>query len=176
MIMEENNKNNGQGMGIAALVLGIISFVVAFIPCVGILAIFTAIGAIVLGAIGLSQASRADSHHRGLNIGGLIVGVIALFVSIIQIAVIVGISENADGWGNRIEEIVGDLEKDIRDEIDRGDFKITIEEGDKKVEINASSNRDELIDKLETLEEGTKVEVKVKVDSQRVKVDTTGKK
>lgn len=165
--MEENNKNSGQGMGIAALVLGIISFVVAFIPCVGILALFTAVAAIVLGAIGLSQATRASSHHRGLNIGGLIVGVIALFVSIAQIAVIVGISENADHWSNKIEEIVGDIEEDIKNDIGRGDFRITIEEGDKKVEINASSNRDELLDKLDELE-GTK-EIKVKVDTIKEK-------
>jgi len=165
--MEENNRNSGQGMGIAALVLGIISFVVAFIPCVGILALFTAVAAIVLGAIGLSQATRASSHHRGLNIGGLIVGVVALFVSITQIAVIVGLSENADHWSSKIEEIVGDIEKDIKDEIDRGDFRITIEEGDKKVEINASSNRDVLLDKLDELE-GEK-EIKVKVDTIKEK-------
>jgi len=170
--MEENNKNNGQGMGIAALVLGILSFVVAFIPCVGILAIFTAVAAIVLGAIGLSQASRASSHHRGLNIGGLVVGIIALFVSIIQIAVIVGISDNAEGWGHRFEKIVGDIEKDIKDEIDRGDFRITIEEGDKKVEINSSSNRDELLDKLNELEGVKKIEG---IEEITIKVDTVKK-
>lgn len=166
--MEENNKNNGQGLGIAALVMGIISFVVAFIPCVGVLAIFTAIVAIVLGAIGLSQASRAGSHHKGLNIGGLIVGVIALFVSIVQVAVIVGISENAGGIGNRIEEIVGDIEKDIMDDIEKGDFRITIEDGDQKVEINASSNRKELLEKLDELE-GVEDDVKAEDDTIRKK-------
>lgn len=166
--MEENNRNNGQGMGIAALILGIISFVVAFIPCVGILAIFTAVAAIVLGAIGLSQATRATSPHRGLNIGGLVVGIIALFVSVIQIAVIVGVSENAGNWSSRIEDIIGDIEKDIKDDIGR-DFRITIEEGENKVEINASSNRDELLDKLENLEGDT-------IRTIEIKVDTTVKK
>jgi hypothetical protein len=166
--MEENNRNNGQGMGIAALILGIISFVVAFIPCVGILAIFTAVAAIVLGAIGLSQATRATSPHRGLNIGGLVVGIIALFVSVIQIAVIVGVSENAGNWSSRFEDIIGDIEKDIKDDIGR-DFRITIEEGENKVEINASSNRDELLDKLETLEGDT-------IRTIEIKVDTTVKK
>lgn len=150
--MEEKRNNGGQGLGIGALVLGIISFVVAFIPCVGVLAIFTAIVAIVLGAIGLSQSSRAGNSHKGLNIGGLIVGVIALFVAIVQIAVIIGISENADGIGNRIEQIIGDIENDVLKELDKGDFRITIEEGDQKVEINASSNRKELLEKLDELE------------------------
>ncbi|MEZ5000794.1 MAG: DUF4190 domain-containing protein [Bacteroidales bacterium] len=161
--MEENNKNNGQGLGVASLILGIVSFVVAFIPCVGILALFTAAAAIVLGAIGLSQASRAGSQHRGMNIGGLIVGIIALFVSVVQVAVIVGISENVDGVGSRIEEIVGDIQKDILDEIDNGNFKISIEDEDQKVEINASSNRDDLLDKLDELEGSGADTVKIEI-------------
>lgn len=150
--MEEKNNNAGQGLGIAALILGIISFVVAFIPCVGMFAIITAGIAIVLGILGISQSSRANSPHKGLSIGGLVVGIIALMVAIIQIVVLVGISENAGGIGNRIEEIVGDIETDILDELDGSNFRITIEEGDQKVEINASSNRDDLLDKLDELE------------------------
>ena len=165
--MEERTNNAGQGLGIAALILGIISFVVAFIPCVGIFAIITAGIAIILGILGISQASRANSPHKGLSIGGLVVGIIALMVAIIQIVVIVGISENAGGIGNKIEDIIGDIEKDVLDEFDKGNFRITIEEGDQKVEINASSNRDELLetlDELEGIEEG-----KVKTDSVKIK-------
>lgn len=150
--MEEASRNSGQGLGIAALIMGIISFVVAFIPCIGMLAIVTSVVAIVLGAIGLSQASRSGSPHRGLNTGGLVVGVIALFVAIIQIAVVVGIASNADGFGNRIENIITNIQDDVLREIEDGNLKITIEDGEEKIEINATKKREDLLDKLDKLE------------------------
>jgi hypothetical protein len=169
--MEEANRNSGQGLGIAALIMGIISFVVAFIPCVGILAIFTSVVAVVLGAIGLSQATRAGSPHKGLNTGGLVVGIIALFVAIVQIAVVVGISNNADGFGKSIEKIVTDIQDDVLKEIEDGNLRITIEEGDEKTEINVSSNREELLNKLDKLE---KLDQLDKPDSlKETKPDTT---
>lgn len=59
--MEEVNKNSGQTLGIAALITAIITFVIAVIPCIGLVAIIPGIIAIVLASVGLSQANRADS-------------------------------------------------------------------------------------------------------------------
>jgi len=162
--MEDVNKNTGQGIGVAALVMGIISFVVAFIPCIGILALLTAIIAIILGAVGISQASR-DGSPRGMMLGGLIVGIIALFVSITQIVIIAGLSDNAEYFGKKIENIVKDIEKDFMKEFECGDFKITIEEGDESIEIQGSARKRDQIDKLEKLEG---------VEEKTVEVDTTG--
>ena len=138
-------------MGVAALIMGIISFIVAFIPCIGMAALFTAIIAIVLGAVGLSQANKASSP-KGMMIGGLIVGVIALFISITQLVLVIGLSENAGFLGDKIEEIIGDIENDVLKEIESGDFKIIIEEGDDKIEIESSIKKRELEDKLDELE------------------------
>ena len=44
--MEEVKTNSGQNLGIAALITGIITFVLAVIPCVGIIAIIPGIIAI----------------------------------------------------------------------------------------------------------------------------------
>ncbi len=164
--MEENTRNSGQGLGVAALIMGIISFVVAFIPCVGLLAMFTAIIAIVLGAIGLSQASR-DNSPKGLMFGGLIVGVIALFISIaVQIVVVAGLSSRAGFIEEKIEEIVDEIGEGIKDEFKDGNFNITIEDGDDKVEIKSSIRKNEMIDKLEELEDdGNNVEITIKIDT-----------
>lgn len=164
--MEEVNRNSGHGLGVASLILGIISFVVAFIPCIGILAFFTSITAIILGAIGLSQASR-DGSPRGMMLGGLIVGIIAIFVTITQVVILAGLSSKADFIGKKVEDIVKDIEKDIKADFSGKDFKIIIEEGENKVEIQGSTSRK---DKLNTLEE---LEGE-KADSLELEQDTTG--
>ncbi|MBN1388837.1 MAG: DUF4190 domain-containing protein [Bacteroidales bacterium] len=167
--MEENRTNSGHGMGVAALIMGIISVVVAFIPCLGLLAFFTGIVAIVLGAIGISQASRANAP-KGLGIGGLVTGALALLISIAQIVFFAGFSKNFDFIGDRIEEAFEEVEKDIREDFEKGDFKITIEDGEDKIEIEGTATKKDLRDKLEKLEgvelekEGTEEE------------DTTGQK
>ena len=171
--MEENTRNSGQGLGVASLVLGIISFVVAFIPCIGLLALFTALIAIVLGAIGISQASRNDSP-KGLMMGGLIVGVIALFISILQIVVFAGLSEKAPFFEEKLEEVFEEFEEDFLEEIEDGSFSITIDDGEEKVEIKSSVKKKELRDKLHELEElegleeeeeDTKIDISVKIDT-----------
>lgn len=168
--MEENtNKNSGQGLGVAALILGIISFVVAFIPCIGFFALFTALVAIVLGAIGLSQASRTDSP-KGLMLGGLIIGVVALFIAIAQVVVIAGLSDKAGFIEEKIEDVLQDIENDVLNEFEDGNFRITIEDGEDKIEINSSIKR-ELRDKFEELEDldtkddSNKIDISVKIDT-----------
>ncbi|MEA1887450.1 MAG: hypothetical protein U9N72_09595 [Bacteroidota bacterium] len=166
--MEEIRTNNtGHGMGVAALIMGIISIVVAFIPCLGLMAFFTAIVAIVLGAIGISQASRVEAP-KGLGIGGLVTGALALLISISQIVFFAGFSKNFDDIGERIQEAFEDIEKDIREDFESGDFKITIEDGDEKIEIEGSAKKEDLRDKLEKLE-GIELE-----KEETEKQDTTG--
>ena len=164
--MEEKTKNTGHGMGVAALIMGIISIIVAFIPCVGLLAFFTAVAAIVLGAIGISQASNANAP-KGLSVGGLITGAFALLISIAQVVFFAGFSNKLDFVGDRLEEVFEDVEKEVLEDFESGDFRITIEDGEDKIEIEASSNKEDLREKLEKLE-GVDVEVE-----EKVKEDTT---
>ena len=163
--MEENNKNPGHGMGVAALIMGIISVVVAFIPCLGLLAFFTAIVAIVLGAIGISQASCSETP-KGLAIGGLVTGALALLISIAQVVFFAGFSRNFDFIGERIEEAIEDVESDIREDFKSGDFKITIEDEEDRIEIEGSAKKEDLRDKLEKLEG-------VELEEEEAKKDTT---
>jgi hypothetical protein len=171
--MEEKTRNSGQGLGVAALVLGVISFIVALIPCVGLFALFTALVAIVLGAIGLSQASRNNSP-KGLMFGGLILGVVALFIAIAQIVFFSGFADRAPYFEEKFEDIIKDIERDVIDEFDEGSFSITIDDGTDRIEINSSIKKElrDALDELEDLEDRVNDSADKRVDI-RIKVDTS---
>ncbi|MBF7090259.1 DUF4190 domain-containing protein [Flavobacterium sp. ALJ2] len=88
----ENNlptSNAGQGMGIAAFVLGILATIAAFIPCFGLIAILFGVLAIIFGAIGLSQAKNENAPTT-MPKAGLILGIVATAFVIIWVLVFVG--------------------------------------------------------------------------------------
>src|SRR5450759_4475724 len=92
---------SGQNLGVAALITAIITFVLAVIPCVGLIAIIPGIIALVLATVGLSQASRNNSP-RGVLIAGLIIAIIGSMISVSQIFVAGKIAQKADRWPNNI--------------------------------------------------------------------------
>ncbi len=153
-IMEDVKTNSGQNLGVAALITGIVTFVLAVIPCVGMIAIIPGIIAIVLASVGLSQASRHDSP-KGILIAGLIIGIVAVMISFSQFFVIGKIARNADKWPSDMHGIIDDIKKDVFKELEDANVSIKIESGGDKVEINANSNNKNL-DKLEDLESGNK--------------------
>ncbi len=68
----------GNGMAIAGMVLGIIGFLLAFIPCFGwVLAIVLGIIGATLSGIGLGTASRAGGG-KGMAISGLVLSILAI--------------------------------------------------------------------------------------------------
>lgn len=79
----------GQGMGIAALVLGIVGAIAAFIPCFGLVAVIFGVLAIIFGAIGLSQAKR-EKAPTTMPLAGLVLGIVATAFVIIWVLVVVG--------------------------------------------------------------------------------------
>ena len=149
--MEEAKNNSGQNLGIAALITAIITFVMAVIPCVGMIAIIPGIIAIVLAAVGLSQAQRGDSP-RGVIMAGLIIGVIATMISFSQYFVAGKFARNfdKDNWPERIEEIVNDVQDNVVRDLEDANVSIKVEDGDEKVEINVGTEKS---DKEKTLEE-----------------------
>jgi hypothetical protein len=151
--MEEIKNNTGQSLGIAALITAIITFVLAVIPCVGLIAIIPGIIAIVLAAVGLSQASRNNSP-RGVLVAGLIIAIIASMISVSQIFVGVKIAQKADRWPNNINNIIKDVQDHVNKEIEDANVSIKVESNGDKVEINASSDKKDQVKTLENLEEG----------------------
>ena len=75
-------------MGIAALILGIISFILSFIPICGLVGLLPAIIGLILGIVEVVKKSKAG-EPKGLGIAGIILTSIALIVSIVWNLVVV---------------------------------------------------------------------------------------
>lgn len=66
------------GLGIAALVVGIVALALAWIPLVG----FVGLVAVVLGIIALSRVRRGLATNRGVSITGVVLGAVAVVAAI----------------------------------------------------------------------------------------------
>ncbi len=78
--MEKQKTGLHQGLGIGSLVVGIIALLISFIPCLGQFAIFVAPIAILMGLGGYYLAKSTD-QSSGLNLGGVIISLIAFYVA-----------------------------------------------------------------------------------------------
>jgi hypothetical protein len=151
--MEEVKNNSGQNLGIAALITAVITFVLAVIPCVGLIAIIPGIIAIVLASVGISQAARNNSP-RGVPLAGLIIAIIASMISLSQIFVAGKIAQKADRWPNNIGNIINDVQNNVTKQIEDANVSIKVESNGNKVEINTSSDKKDKEKTLEDLEGG----------------------
>jgi hypothetical protein len=150
--MEEVRNNSGQTMGIAALVTAIITFVLAVIPCVGLVAIIPGIISIVLASVGLSQAAR-NNAPRGVLVAGLIIGIIASMISLSQIFVGAKIAKSAGKWPSDLQNIINDVQDNVIKEIEDANVNIKVESNGDTIEIKAiSPGKKDKEQKLEDLE------------------------
>lgn len=151
--MEEVRNNAGQNLGIAALITAIITFVLAVIPCVGLIAIIPGIIAIILASVGLSQASRNDSP-KGVLIAGLIIGIIAALISVSQIFVAGKIAQHSGKWPGDIQNVINDVQDNVIKNLEDANVSIKVESNGDKVEITTSPEKKKMEQKLEDLEGG----------------------
>jgi hypothetical protein len=152
--MEEEKRNTGQNLSTAALITSIVTFVMAVIPCIGIIAVIPGIIAVILASVGLSQASKANAPKNTL-IASLIIGIVAIIISISWGAFFANkISKNANSWSGDIENVVNEIQKNVGKDLRDANVSIKIESGNDKIEITTSSNKEELEKTLEDLEEG----------------------
>jgi hypothetical protein len=149
--MEDVKNNSGQNLGIAALITAIITFVLAVIPCVGIIAIIPGIIAIILASVGLSQAAR-NNNPRGVLLAGLIIGIIASLIAFSQIFVAGKIAQKADKWPNEIQNVINDVQDNVIKDIEDANISIKVESNGDKVEINTNTGKEDMEKKLEELE------------------------
>jgi hypothetical protein len=148
--MEEVKNNSGQNLGIAALITAILTFVLAVIPCIGLIAIIPGIIAIVLASIGLSQASRNNAPH-GVPLAGLIIGIVAIMISLSQIFVAGKIAHRADKWPEKIQNIVNDVQDNVVKGIEDNNISIKVESNGDTVIITTpdKKNREQTLEDLE---------------------------
>ncbi|MBS7231054.1 hypothetical protein KHA90_08455 [Flavobacterium psychroterrae] len=69
-------------MSIAALILGVLSIIISFLPCFNIFALLGGIIAIIFASVGLSQA-KTENAPTSLAVISLFVGIIAVVISIL---------------------------------------------------------------------------------------------
>jgi hypothetical protein len=154
---QASKQPTGQNLGVAALITAIVTFVIAVIPCVGIIAMIPGIIAIVLASVGLSQASRNNTPH-GVLVAGLIIAVIATLISFSQIFVAGKIGDKFQNkWGKDIENVFDDVQKNVLDELENNNVNIKVESDGNKVEINASTGKQDKEQQLEELEKANTV-------------------
>ncbi len=146
--MKEEKIGRSSGLSVGVLVTAIIAFLIAVIPCMGLIAFIPAIVAIVLAIVGLSRPER----DRGTIIGGLVVAIVALMISLSQFYVIGKVVNQKGSWANNIEKVIREVTDDLEREF--GDKEVTIRISDKEdsVEIRASVKKGDLLERLEELE------------------------
>jgi len=149
--MEDLKNNSGQSLGIAALITAIITFVLSVIPCVGLIALIPGIIAIVIASVGLTQAAKNNSP-RGVLFAGLIIGIIATLISFSQVFVIGKIAQKGDRWPGNIQNIINDVQDNVIKDLEDANISIKVESNGDKMEINTSSNKKDMEQKLEDLE------------------------
>lgn len=93
-------------MGIAALILGIISLIIGFIPLCGSIAIFPAIIGIILGIVDIVVKSK-KGEKKGVSIAGLVLSAIATLVIVFWVIIFGAALENVDV--NELEDALESL-------------------------------------------------------------------
>ncbi len=146
----------GQGFGVAGFVIGIITLILSFIPCLGMYAIIPGVLALVFAIIGYSQAASANAP-RGLIIAALVIAIVGTSVAAWQLTIVHratrGIEKIGRDFPGTIRDEIGD---EIRDNIRRAIEGL--EEGVDPDTIPYDTVRfdsDEMIEELERLEEET---------------------
>lgn len=93
-------------MGIAALILGIISLIIGFIPLCGSIALIPAIIGLILGIVDTVQKKK-KGEKIAVSVTGLVLSAIAIVVIIFWVFVFGAVASNIDT--NNIDESTENL-------------------------------------------------------------------
>lgn len=79
--METKTSTSGKGLGIAALVIGIITVIWSLIPLLGAGAFWLSVIGLALGVVALIMAVRGQNPKKGIIIAGFILCIVSTGVS-----------------------------------------------------------------------------------------------
>lgn len=107
------------GLAIAALVCGIFALLLSWIPFVNVLAFVLGLVAIGCGIAGIMKAGAPDVGQKGLAVGGLVTGILAVVLSVLILVGIAAIfsSEEFQEPFDRIIE--GEDPQDVLEDLER---------------------------------------------------------
>ena len=78
-------------MGIASLILGIISLVTGWIPFICFIMFALAIVGLILGAVDVAKKSKIEGGKKGIGIAGLVISALSIPVIIISSIITIGV-------------------------------------------------------------------------------------
>lgn len=81
-VYQQPVSNSGRGMGVAALVMGIVSCCLFWIPYVNTVCLLMCIAGIILSAISMKKA-RAAGVSAGIAVAGLVVSIVGLVLALL---------------------------------------------------------------------------------------------
>ena len=138
--MTEQKISDGQGLGIAGLVLGILAIPLGIIPCTFFIALIFGVVGIVLSSIALSQASRHKAA-KGLIIAALVCSILGT-----AFAMFWGLTL---GRGAKVFEKV--MKKEFREEFGK-EFEDAFDSFSEEMEDVLEELEEDLDDEADTLE------------------------
>ncbi|MFE0647555.1 DUF4190 domain-containing protein [Streptomyces sp. NPDC059534] len=95
------------GLGVGALVVGVVGLVFGVIPFLFWLGGIMGVLALVLGIVGHGRAHRGEATDRGQAVAGIVLGIVTIVVSATWLVVLVWASNAVD----RVDERVGEKER-----------------------------------------------------------------
>jgi formiminotetrahydrofolate cyclodeaminase len=147
---EPKNPSAGIGLGIAGLILGLMSIPLGVMGCTFVLALIMGIVGITLSAIGYSQAREAGAPS-GLIIAALIISILGTSFALIRMTSVVSKpKEVIESWKNKIEFLdnhSNDIEENFNDSFKEGfeeEFDGNLEETFNQLEKNLNQLEKEL--------------------------------
>lgn len=150
--MEVEQKNTaGQGFGITALILGIIALLIAFIPCIGMLALIPGVLGIIFAIVGLNQAAQANAA-RGLVISALVISILGTTIAVVWVF---ALSSSSFLLKDNFDRITREFTKEFEKEYGKS-FEEAVQETSKNLEKELEQLElipDSLVDELEKMEE-----------------------
>lgn len=117
-------QSQSNGVAVAALVCGILALVLSWIPVINVLSVILGVVAIVTGVMGIRRASLPGLGQKGIAVGGLVTGVIAVLLSLLILIGLAGLVTDPEfrdffeqlEEGEDPQEIIEDLERRIEEE------------------------------------------------------------
>jgi hypothetical protein len=102
------------GLGIAALVLGIVACLIGWIPFLGLIGILLAIIGLALGIAGIVGA-RGGRKGLGLPVAGTVIsGLLIVVIAVVQIWIVLALRREMGDWATDMwQEIKGEAEQEL---------------------------------------------------------------
>lgn len=115
--INEKSSNSGQVMGIIAIVLGVMSLIMAFVPCIGLFAFVPGVIGVTFGIVSILQANNAGAS-KGLGIGGTVVSAIAIIMSAVWLFLFNKIIDSPSVITDKIEKFSKKFSDELLDSVD----------------------------------------------------------